>query len=139
MKKGFLFLIPLLCLTGCEDSKKTLTCENITDVGEKEVVRLSYNKDGNKLLNAELAEVYEIEEDYEKELLVPLLKVECEDIEDSKGITCQVKENKKSVSLNLKMNISKMTDEELEDMDIEDMMNYEEAKEELEDDGYVCK
>lgn len=139
MKKGFLFLIPLLCLTGCEDGKKTLTCESIEDIGEKEVVRLSYNKEGNKLLNAELAEVYEVLEDYEKELLVPLLKAECEDIKNSKGITCKVQKNKNSVSLNLKMTISKMTEEELEDMDIEDMMNYEEAKELFEDDGYTCK
>ena len=139
MKKRFLFLLPLLCLTGCEDGQKTLTCERIDDLNEKEVVKLSYNKEGNKLLNAEFSEIYSIEEEYEKELMVPLLKDECKDMANSKGISCQVKENKKSVSLILKMNISKMTEEELEEIDIEEIMNYENAKKDFEEAEYICR
>ena len=138
MKKGFLFLIPLLCLTGCDNGTKKLICEREEDSATDELVELSYSKK-NKLLNVEHIGTFRFEEKYEKDFLVSLLDAECEDFESSKGITCKVQKNKKSVSLNLKMNISKMTDEELEDMDIEDMMNYEEAKEELEDDGYICK
>ena len=147
MKKGFLFLIPLLCLTGCEDGQKVqndqkdqkvLFCEMVEE-SVKGTVKLSYNEDGDNLLSVDFVTTAEAEDESEKKLFVSSSESRCKRMKDSKGITCKVNESKNTVSVNLKMTISKMTEEEKENMDINDMMNYEDAKEFYEEEGYTCK
>ena len=141
IKYFILLVIPMLVITGC-GSKKTLKCEKTNStitynfnkdkmkkITIKDVIDLSNEKDEIENFN-EYANI--VEEQYK------------EVYENFKGIKYSIEDSEKdyTITITLEIETSKMNNDELSEISSlvkNSDLNYKDAKEFMESNGYTCK
>ena len=151
MKKIGLFSILILCilLSGC--SKKTLICQYLSESSyygsDNVLAKYIFKKDGTidkysinekmvyndaflKATNSTMEMQYENAKDYCKN-----------SIPESKNITCKVTKYKDTITVAIDYNLSKMTKEEIESLQLADyiQLKSDDIKAQYEDQRFTCK
>ncbi len=147
MKKFLLGLGFTLVLTGC--GGKTLTCtmeesESGMEMKAKTVYKFDSNGENVKKANVEMS----VKVDDEAKKTLETIGMSMEDLSSSfsekfddykeAGIDVKTKTTDNSLSFKANIDVNKLTDEQLEDIDLNDI-NYEEVKKDLEESGFTCK
>lgn len=138
MKKVLLGLCCTLVLTGC--GGKTLTCtmsEKENGMEMKQKVALTFKDDKNVKGKMEVSIKIGDEGKEYLDLMKGMLDAAFEEYEEA-GLKVDSKSKKNSLTISVKYDVDKLTDELKKDLDYSDT-TYEETKKQLEDEGYTCK
>ena len=139
MKKiilGAALLLTLLLFTGCGNENK-LYCFRSEDEG-RVAINAKFDKD-DKITNIKLTMSYDYDTEEDANTTYDMLK-EAYDEGNKDGAKLSIKKTGKTVSLIVDIDLSKATEEMLEEYDLEDYKNYTktEFKEEFEDSEFSC-
>lgn len=147
MKKILRLGIPTLALiflvSGCGKTK-VLECSmknNSTDGMEmSQIIKATFKNDAVTKMDISVnVEVDDEYKDYTDEL-EESLKSEFSNLEDKKGIEIKTNTKDNVISFKITANLSKMDDAAKEELDmVGTSETYDEAKKELESEGYTCK
>ena len=140
MKKYLIALVALLVVvTGCGNTKK-LTC-TMTEDGENAKAVMEFDKE-DKLTKMTMTMSQDFEQELTKEeveLYQGVMSAACASYPDEYA-DCEVKVDKKKMEIIVSYDVSKMTDEQIEEMGIDKTtMSYDEMKKDAEADGFTCK
>ncbi len=145
MKKYFcsiFMLCAVMVLSGCNSRTLHCTRENVysDEMNMDQVLDIKFN--GETVSNLYTSMKVELGESYVsfKNSLLDSVKNEFKDLEDSKGFKSSYKESDNGFDYEVKINFKKLNDDEKNNISI---INYENSyisiRNELEDEGYVCK
>ena len=141
MKKYLIGLVALLVVaTGCGNKGKELTCTG-DENGVKRAITINF--DGNdKAKKITITGKNNYEREITKEELEaskPYLDTLC-DSYPHEAADCEVNADTKGLEIVVVYDITKMTNEEIEELGFDDAtLTYENAKEHFEEDGLTCK
>ena len=138
--------IVISLLSGCGDSGKKLTCSyDITDDGSSKMeIVLNFDKKGEKTKSytESVIRAYTDEtsdEDFSKEYEAATKS--CDNYKEIKGVKCDASKDKKTIRLELKVNMSELDDKgkELLNTALMDETSYDDMKSLMESSNYTCK
>lgn len=144
MKKIFLLILLILFLTGCGD--KNLKCTKIKkedNYNMREIVKLKYDNDGEKIKSGKIHTVFDISDEYVDniEVLTELFKSEFEDL-TSIGINTNIEEKREQIIVDIEYDVEKLNEEQIDKL-LDSQLYFEENINKVERDyvnnGYVCE
>ncbi len=142
-KLGALALV-LVLVTGCGGSKgKTLTCtksEDETGMKSTQTMKVSFSDDKASKINMTMK--MDIDEEYSSYISAfkSMLDSQFENFKSKSGVKYDSKSDKDSITVDLEVDINKLSEEELGALDLDGSTGtYDEVKKALEKDEYTCK
>ncbi len=133
MKKVKFFIAAfgvLLLTTGCGTEELVCTIED-NDLGAEGKYVLTFKSD--ELETADFTSVFDMGIEFSDEDLEGL----CAEV-DVEGVECEAKSDGTEITLELEIDATKLSDEELKELDFENT-TYDKVKKDLEDQDYKCE
>lgn len=142
LKLGIPTLALLLLVSGCGNTKVLkCTMSDSTDGMElSQTIKATFKKDAVTKMDMEMKMTVDDEfKDYIDDM-ADGLKSEFSNLEDQKGVNISTDTNGNVVTFKMTADLSKMDDEAKEELDmVGTSETYDQAKKELEEEGYTCK
>ena len=139
-------VMTLFLLSGCGSDGKKLECSySITDDGSSKMeFLLHFDKKGEKTKSYTQSVVRTYSDDTSEEDFTSEYEAaskSCDDYKEIKGVKCEASKDKKTIRIDLKVNMAELDSQGRELLDVSSMENlsYDDMKSLMESSNYTCK